>query len=131
MTARRWLRDWIEARAWPRLHAALLAEQRRAGIDEGVVVVVAGPVDTAEDLHGGYGMEPGDEELSQLLDEPGKPQPLLTLGEARALHYVAHLLGLGGAAAADAARELELRLERRLKVMFPDQDILLRSVRYD
>ncbi|MGW2550663.1 hypothetical protein [Streptomyces sp. NPDC001635] len=76
-------------------------------------------------------METGDEELSQLLDEPGELKPLLTFGEARALHYVAHLLGLGDAAGADAAREMEVRLERRLKVMFPDQDILLKSVRYD
>ncbi|MFJ9359376.1 hypothetical protein [Streptomyces mirabilis] len=49
-------------------------------------------------------MEPGDEELSALLDEGGELQPLLTLGEARALLYVAHLLGLGDAAAAEAAR---------------------------
>ena len=56
---------------------------------------------------------------------------VLTLGEARALHHVVHLLGLGDAAAADAAREVELRPERRLKVMFPDQGILLKSVRYD
>jgi hypothetical protein len=76
-------------------------------------------------------MEPGDEELSRLLDESGELLPLLTLGEARAMHYVAHLLGLGDAAAADAAREMEVRLERRLKVMFPEQDILLESVRYD
>ena len=76
-------------------------------------------------------MEPGDEELSQLLDEPGELLPLLTFGEARALHYVAHLLGLGDAAAADAAREMEIRLERRMKVTFPGQDILLKSVRYD
>jgi len=51
--------------------------------------------------------------------------------EGRALHHVVHLLGLGDAAAADAAREVELRPERRLKVMFPDQGILLKSVRYD
>jgi hypothetical protein len=76
-------------------------------------------------------MEPGDEELSQLLDEPGELLPLLTLGEARALHYVAHLLGLGDAAAADAAREMEIRLERRLKVMFPGQDIQLNTAYYD
>jgi hypothetical protein len=76
-------------------------------------------------------MEPGDEELSQLLDAPGELLPLLTLGEARALLFVAHLLGLGDAAAADAAREMEARLERRLKVMFPGQDILLQTVAYD
>jgi hypothetical protein len=76
-------------------------------------------------------MEPGDEELSQLLDEPGELLPLLTFGEARALHYVAHLLGSGDAAAADAARDMEARLERRLKVMFPAQDILLKSVQYN
>ncbi|WP_143658708.1 hypothetical protein [Streptomyces sp. IMTB 2501] len=76
-------------------------------------------------------MEPGDEELSALLDEPGDLLPLLTFGEARALHYVAHLLGLGDASGADAAREMEMRLERRLKVMFPGQDILLKSVQYD
>lgn len=76
-------------------------------------------------------MEPGDEELSHLLDEPGELLPLLTVGEARALHYVAHLLGLGDDAAADAAREMEIRLERRLKVMFPEQDIHLSTVRYD
>ncbi|WP_406369740.1 hypothetical protein OG788_07950 [Streptomyces sp. NBC_00647] len=75
-------------------------------------------------------MEPGGEELSNLLDEPGELLPLLTVGEARALHYVAHLLGLGDAAGADAAREMETRLERRLKVMFPGQDILLSSVSY-
>jgi hypothetical protein len=56
---------------------------------------------------------------------------VLTLGEARAPHHVVHLLGLGDAAVADAARELELRPERRLKVMFPDQGIPLKSVRYD
>ncbi|MFJ8723100.1 hypothetical protein [Streptomyces sp. NPDC093269] len=56
---------------------------------------------------------------------------MLTLGEGRALHHVVHLLGLGDAAAADAAREVELRPERRLKVMFPDRGILLKSVRYD
>ncbi|MEU3527531.1 hypothetical protein AB0E62_27295 [Streptomyces sp. NPDC038707] len=77
------------------------------------------------------GMEPVDEELSKLLDEGGDLMPLLTFGEARALHYVAHLLGLGDAVAADAARELETRLERRLKVMFPGQDILLKAAYYD
>ncbi|MGV9707482.1 hypothetical protein [Streptomyces sp. NPDC003483] len=76
-------------------------------------------------------MEPGDEELSTLMDEPGELLPLLTFGEARSLMYVAHLLGLGDAAAAGAAREMELRLERRLKVMFPGQDILLKTVHYD
>lgn len=76
-------------------------------------------------------MEPGDEELSKLLDEGGELLPLLTFGEARALHYVAHLLGLGDAAAADAARDMETRLERRLKVMFPGQDILLKTACYD
>lgn len=76
-------------------------------------------------------MEPGDEELSQLLDEPGELLPLLTVGEARALHYVAHLLGLGDAAGADAAREMEMRLERRLKVLLPDQRVHLETVRYD
>ncbi|MET7725970.1 hypothetical protein [Streptomyces mirabilis] len=55
-------------------------------------------------------MEPGDEELSALLNEGVELLPLLTLGEARALLYVAHLLGLGDAAAADAAREMETRL---------------------
>ncbi|WP_326790542.1 hypothetical protein [Streptomyces sp. NBC_00151] len=79
----------------------------------------------------GHSMEPGDEELSNLLDEPGELLPLLTLGEARALRYLAHLLGLGDAAAADADREMETRLERRLKVMLPGQDTLLKSVRYD
>ncbi|MER8009637.1 hypothetical protein [Streptomyces sp. NPDC094149] len=86
------------------------------------------PIRPAERCHG---MEPGDEELSQLLDEPGELLPLLTLGEARALHYVAHLLGLGDAAAADAAHEMETRLERRLKVMFPEQDIHLKTAYYD
>lgn len=76
-------------------------------------------------------MEPGDEELSTLMDEPGELLPLLTFGEARSLMYVSHLLGLGDGAAADAAREMELRLERRLKGMFPGQDVLLKTVRYD
>ncbi|MFJ8613595.1 hypothetical protein ACIRH0_41445 [Streptomyces sp. NPDC093675] len=76
-------------------------------------------------------MGPGDEELSRLLDEPGELQRLLTLGGARAVHYVVHLLGLGDAFGAGAAREAEAQLERWLKVMFPDQDILLKSVRYD
>ncbi|MFI1728207.1 hypothetical protein ACH40E_02995 [Streptomyces acidicola] len=76
-------------------------------------------------------MEPVDEELSALLDEPGELLPLLTLGEARALLFVAHLLGLGDAAASDAARDMELRLERRLKVMFPGQDIRLKTASYD
>jgi hypothetical protein len=75
-------------------------------------------------------MEPGDEELSALMDEPGELLPVLTLGEARSLLYVAHLLGLGDAAGSDAAREIEMRLERRLKVMFPEQDILLQTVSY-
>ncbi|PBC92438.1 hypothetical protein BX281_0089 [Streptomyces sp. Ag82_O1-15] len=51
-----------------------------------------------------HGVEPGDEEPSALLNEGSELLPLLTLGEARALLYVAHLLGLGDAAAADAAR---------------------------
>ncbi|MFJ1650074.1 hypothetical protein ACIOC2_01400 [Streptomyces sp. NPDC088337] len=76
-------------------------------------------------------MEPGDEELSALLDEQGELLPLLTFGEARALLYVAHLLGLGDASGAEAARDLEMRLSRRLQVMFPEQDILLKSVSYD
>ncbi|MFF4834073.1 hypothetical protein [Streptomyces sp. NPDC001315] len=78
-----------------------------------------------------HGMEPVDEELSELLDERGDLLPLLTFGEARALLFVAHLLGSGDAAASDAARDMETRLERRLKVMFPGQDILLKSVSYD
>jgi hypothetical protein len=78
-----------------------------------------------------HGVEPGDEELSELLDEPGELLPLLTLGEARALHYVAHLLGLGDAAAAVAAQEMEMRLERRLMVMFPGQDVRLKTAYYD
>ncbi|MFD4968928.1 hypothetical protein [Streptomyces sp. NPDC058424] len=76
-------------------------------------------------------MEPGDEELSALLDEQGELLPLLTFGEARALLFVAHLLGLGDAAGAEAARDMEARLSRRLQVMFPGQDILLKSVSYD
>jgi transposase len=32
VTAWRRLRDWTEAGVWPRLHAALLAELRRAGL---------------------------------------------------------------------------------------------------
>ncbi|MCX4429619.1 hypothetical protein [Streptomyces mirabilis] len=52
-------------------------------------------------------MEPAVEEPSALLDEGSE---LLPLGEARALLYVAHLLGLGDAAAADAAQEMETRL---------------------
>lgn len=75
-------------------------------------------------------MEPGDEELSGLLDEGGELLPLLTLGEARVLLHVAHLLGLGDAEAADAAREMETRLTRRLQVMFPSNDVLLQSVQY-
>ncbi|WP_181647929.1 hypothetical protein [Streptomyces sp. WAC00263] len=55
-------------------------------------------------------MEPAVEEPSALLDEGGELLPLLTLGEARALLYVAHLLGVGDAAAAEAAREMETRL---------------------
>ncbi|MGW4560103.1 hypothetical protein ACWEOV_41810 [Streptomyces sp. NPDC004365] len=78
-----------------------------------------------------YGMGPGDEELSRLLDEPGELQRLLTLGGARAVQYVVRLLGLGDACRAGAAREMEVQLERWLNVMFPDQDILLNSVRYD
>ncbi|MEU8968117.1 hypothetical protein AB0D11_02380 [Streptomyces monashensis] len=78
-----------------------------------------------------HGMEPGDEELSQLLDEPGDLLPLLTFGEARALLHVAHLLGSGDAEAAEAAQEMETRLGRRLRVMFPDRDIRLKSVQYD
>ncbi|MFI0233128.1 hypothetical protein [Streptomyces sp. NPDC017086] len=76
------------------------------------------------------GMEPGDEELSKLLDEAGELLPLLTFGEARALLHVAHLLGLGDAEAADAAREMEARLTCRLRVMFPGRDVLLQSVPY-
>ncbi|MFC7906442.1 hypothetical protein [Streptomyces nigra] len=76
-------------------------------------------------------MEPGDEELSQLLDEPGELLPLLTLGEARSLAYVAHLLGSGDAAAAMAAQELEMRLERRLMVMFPGQATRLKTALYN
>lgn len=64
-------------------------------------------------------MEPGDEELSRLLDEPGELQRLLTLGGARAVHYVVRLLGLGDASRAGAAREMEAQLERWLRVMFP------------
>jgi len=55
-----------------------------------------------------------------LLDRPGELPPLLTLGEAWALLYVAHLLGSEDAAATDAAREMETRLEHRLKVMIPE-----------
>lgn len=76
-------------------------------------------------------MEPGDEELSALLDEPGELLPLLTVGEARALHYVAHLLGSGDAAGAEAAREMEMRLERRLGVMFPGQGLRLKTAYYN
>ncbi|MFJ4806851.1 IS5 family transposase [Streptomyces murinus] len=32
VTCWRWLRDWTEADVWPRLHAALLAELRKAGL---------------------------------------------------------------------------------------------------
>jgi hypothetical protein len=76
-------------------------------------------------------MEPGDEELSALMDEPGELLALATLGEGRTLLRIAHLLGLGDAEGAEAAREMEMRLERRLSVMFPGQELRLKSVRYD
>lgn len=76
-------------------------------------------------------MEPGDEELSTLLDEGGELLPLLTHAEARVLHNVAHLLALGDGPAAIAAYELELRLERRLKVMFPEQNVRVKTAYYD
>lgn len=76
-------------------------------------------------------MEPGDEELSALLDEGGELLPLLTLGEGRVMHYAAHLLGSGDAAGADAAREMEMRLERRLSLLFPGQDVRLKTAFYN
>ncbi|MFJ8192800.1 hypothetical protein ACIQ8D_24015 [Streptomyces sp. NPDC096094] len=70
-------------------------------------------------------------ELSKLLDESGEMLRLLTLGEARILLYAAHIAGIGDSPAAEAAREVETRLERRLTVMFPGQDIRLKTVYYD
>lgn len=70
-------------------------------------------------------------ELSALLDEPGEMLPLITLGEARVLHHAAHIAGISESPAGEAALELEARLERRLGVMFPDQDIRLSTVYYD
>ncbi|MFF8980195.1 hypothetical protein ACF08A_25710 [Streptomyces cellulosae] len=76
-------------------------------------------------------MEPGDEELSTLMDEGGELLPLLTRGEARVLHNVAHILALGDGPTAVAAYELEIRLERRLRVMFPGQDVRMKTAYYD
>lgn len=70
-------------------------------------------------------------ELSKLLDEPGDLLALLTLGEARVLHHAAHVAGISESPAGEAARELEVRLERRLAVMYPEQDIRLQTVYYD
>ncbi|MFF9118230.1 hypothetical protein ACF09Y_21970 [Streptomyces massasporeus] len=80
------------------------------------------------------GMDREDEErseLSALLDEPGDLLSLLTLGEARILMHAAHVAGIAESPAAEAAQELEKRLERRLTVMFPEQDLRLKTVYYD
>jgi hypothetical protein len=68
-------------------------------------------------------MEEIDVALSQQLDRPGKMSPLLTLGEARAARYALHLFGQGDGPGSQAARDLEIRLERRLEAMFPGEDI--------
>lgn len=70
-------------------------------------------------------------ELSKLLDEPGNLLALLTLGEARILLHAAHVAGISESPAGEAAQELETRLERRLTLMFPEQDIRLKTVYYD
>lgn len=76
-------------------------------------------------------MEDVDTQLSAVLDTPGELLPLLTFGEARAILYVTHLLGLGDGEASSAARDLEARLSRRLEACSPDVDILINGVRYD
>lgn len=68
-------------------------------------------------------MEDIDIEISAVLDQGGELKPLLTHGEARAVRYALHMLGLGDGPGAQAARDLELRLERRLEVMFPGEPV--------
>ena len=68
-------------------------------------------------------MEEIDVSLSAELDRPGDLRPLLTHGEARAARYALHLLGQGDGPGSQAARDLEVRLERRLEVMFPGEEI--------
>lgn len=66
-----------------------------------------------------------DEKLSGLLDGGGERLPLLTLGEARAIRFVAHLLAQGDGPGSMPAAELVSRLDRRLLFMYPDADICI------
>ncbi|MFE7233952.1 hypothetical protein ACFVAF_25445 [Streptomyces sp. NPDC057596] len=68
-------------------------------------------------------MEDIDVTLSAELDRPGELRPMLTQGEARAARYALHLFGQGDGPGSQAARDLEVRLERRLEVMFPGEGI--------
>ncbi|MGW5426848.1 hypothetical protein ACWET9_06425 [Streptomyces sp. NPDC004059] len=68
-------------------------------------------------------MEEIDAALSAELDRPSELRPLLTQGEARAARYALHLFGQGDGPGSQAARDLEVRLERRLDVMFPGEAI--------
>jgi hypothetical protein len=103
------------------------AHLRGGGLGDAVLRLLGGPSHQLDQA----GRQVPVPELSALMDEPGELLPLLTLGEGRTTLRVAHLLGLGDAEGADAAREMEMRLERRLTVMFPGQDIRLKSVSYD
>lgn len=65
-----------------------------------------------------------DVRLSAELDRGGELCPLLTRGEARAVRFALHLFGQGDGPGSQAAYEMVTRLDRRLEVMFPDEDIL-------
>ncbi|WP_420032282.1 hypothetical protein ACN2WE_05310 [Streptomyces sp. cg28] len=61
-----------------------------------------------------------DGPLSEQLDQGGELLPLLTPGEARAARYAMWLFGQGDGPGSEAARELAGRLDRRLRLAFPD-----------
>ncbi|WP_392750601.1 hypothetical protein [Streptomyces sp. LN590] len=69
-------------------------------------------------------MEEIDVRLSVEMDRGGELRPLLTLGEARAARFALHLLSQGDGPGSMAAYDMVARLDRRLDVMFPGEDIL-------
>ncbi|MGW1949101.1 hypothetical protein ACWCRC_32860 [Streptomyces sp. NPDC001940] len=69
-----------------------------------------------------------DGPLSAALDGGGELVALLSQGEAQAARYALWLFGQGDGPGSEAAHELALRLERRIRLACPDGAVAVPGV---